>query len=253
MAAKQTDATIYIEKVETALVEVPIVGTSPLICNRMSQKAKRELLLPKGRKTAAEKAVNLKHNPVEEYRASPYILDGAPTLIGVMASALKGAMMTAALDLPGAKKAQIGRLVYVEGEYLPVYGVPRLFMSITRSADIDKTPDVRTRAILPRWATVARIRFVTPLLNATNILNLLYAAGAVAGIGDWRPEKGKGAFGQFRIANPGDEELVQIMAEGGYEAQYEALYAERPVCYDRESEELLGWFSEEVVKRGKSV
>jgi hypothetical protein len=253
MATKQADTTIYIEKVETALVEVPIVGTSPLICNRMSQKAKQELLLPKGRKTAAEKAVNLKHNPVEEYRASPYLLDGAPTLIGVMASALKGAMMTAALDLPGAKKAQIGRLVYVEGEYLPVYGVPRLFMTITRSADIDKTPDVRTRAILPRWATVARIRFVTPLLNATNILNLLHAAGAVAGIGDWRPEKGKGSFGQFRIANPGDEELAQIMAEGGYEAQHDALYAERPVCYDRESEELLGWFAEEVVKRGKSL
>jgi len=252
MVGKQTDATIYIQKIETALVEVPIVGTSPLICNRMSQKARQELLMPKGRKTAAEKAINLKHSPLDEFRNSPYLLEGAPTLIGVMASAVKGAMMTAALDLPGAKKAQIGRLVYVEGDYLPVYGVPKLFMSVTRSADMNHTPDIRTRAILPEWAVIARIHFVVPMLNTTNILNLLHAAGAVAGIGDWRPEKGKGSYGQFRVANVDDPDLQRIMATGAYQAQYDALYAERPACYDRETEDLLTWFAQESVKRGKA-
>ena len=47
-----------------------VLGTSPLILNRMSEKAKRELLMPKGRKNAVERATSLKHIPVDEYRAS---------------------------------------------------------------------------------------------------------------------------------------------------------------------------------------
>lgn len=252
MPKKDGTELIAIERTETACIDAFVVGTSPLICRRMSEKARHELLLPKGRKTAADKASSLKHDPIEEYRNSPYLLDGAPTLIGIMASAVKGAMMTAALDLPGAKKAQIGRLVFVEGDYLPVYGIPKLFMSVTRSADINRTPDIRTRAILPEWAMTVRVHFVTPLLNATNILNLLHGAGVIAGIGDWRPEKGKGSYGQFRIANADDADIKRIMETGGYQAQYDALYAETPVCYDRETESLLAWYTEEARRRGKA-
>jgi len=47
-------------------------GKTPIIFNAMSAKAKHDLLLPKGRKTAAEKAQTLKHDPEEEYRNSVY-------------------------------------------------------------------------------------------------------------------------------------------------------------------------------------
>src|SRR5690606_34742133 len=108
---------------------------TPLIMNRMSQKVWQELVLPKGRKTAVEKASTMKHDPIQEYRDSPYRMDdpSAPTVLAMLPTMFKRAMGTAALDTPGAKKAQIGRLVYVEGEKIPVYGVPKVFMSITRS------------------------------------------------------------------------------------------------------------------------
>ncbi len=64
-------------KVTTGTFECCILGTSPLILNRMSQKAQRELLMPKGKKTAVEKATTLKHRPVEEFRASAYQLPDA--------------------------------------------------------------------------------------------------------------------------------------------------------------------------------
>lgn len=103
-------------KVSKGTFEVCILGTTPLILNRMSQKAKRELLMPKGRKTAIEKQMSLKHNPLQEYRDSAYRLpESQPTLLAVMASGFKGAMAGAALDMPGTKKAQIGRLTYVNG------------------------------------------------------------------------------------------------------------------------------------------
>jgi hypothetical protein len=248
----QRQDVIEVEEIKEESLTVCLLGSSPLICNRMSQKARRELLMPRGRKTAAEKAISEKHNLLEEYRASPYVLgDGAPTLIGVMASALKGAIMTAALDIPGVRKAQIGRLVYVVGDYVPIYGVPRLFMSVTRSADMNRTPDVRTRAILPRWAARAEIRYTAPILNETQLRRLIAAAGIVAGIGDWRPEKGKGSYGQFRIVDEADPDFARVVAEGGREAQTGALFGDAPEPYDGETAELLSWYVEERARRGR--
>lgn len=242
--------TVSIPRIKQVTTTLYVVGTRPLICNRMAEKAKHELLIPRGRKTTADRASSLKHDPYDEFQASPYRLadPSAPTLLALMSSAFKGAMATAALDLPGAKKAQIGRLVWVEGDYTPVYGVPKLFMSVTRSADMNKTPDIRTRAIVPEWACEVRISFVDPLINGQGIFNLLYAAGLTVGVGDWRPEKGKGTYGQFRVlADQDDPELREIM-RAGRAAQEEAM--ETPEPHDAETEELLGYWGGEVKRRG---
>ncbi len=57
-------------KVSRGNLQCYILGTTPLICNRMSEKAKHDLLLGGRRKTAIEKATTLKHDPHAEYRAS---------------------------------------------------------------------------------------------------------------------------------------------------------------------------------------
>ena len=74
----------------------------------------------------------MKHDPIAEFRASVYRMpkDDDPTVLAILPTAFKGAMGTAALDMPGAKRTQIGRLVYVHGELLPVYGVPKVFMAV---------------------------------------------------------------------------------------------------------------------------
>lgn len=54
-----------------------IVGTSPLVLNRLSEKAKRELLLPRGRKNTAERASTLKHDPRAEFADSVYRWSGS--------------------------------------------------------------------------------------------------------------------------------------------------------------------------------
>jgi hypothetical protein len=226
-----------------------LIGTSPLILNRMSEKAKRDLLMPKGRKSAIDRAMTLKHQPVEEYRASVYRLSDpeAPTLLALLSTAFKGAIRSAALDMPGAKKAQIGRLTYIAGDYVGIFGLPKLFMSITRSADMNKTPDVRTRAIVPEWACRVAITYVQPLIRAQAVANLLAAAGLTIGVGDWRPEKGAGSYGQFRLVNHDDPAFLAIVNAGGRVAQGDAL--ETPVCYDDETAELLSWFDTERAKR----
>jgi hypothetical protein len=239
---------IDVIEVQQGNITLNVLGTSPLICNRMSEKARRELLMPAGRKTTAEKASSLKHDPITEFRASPYFLPDGPTLIGIMSSAFKGAMATAALDLPGATKAKIGRLVYVEGDYCAVYGTPQLHMSIVRSADMNHTPDVRTRAIIPEWAARVSISYVEPVIKLQSVINLLSAAGITAGVGDWRPEKGKGAYGRFTIVNDDHPDFRRLIATGGRNAQEHAMQS--PTAYDSETEELLGWYMDTAKAKG---
>jgi hypothetical protein len=196
-----------------------------------------------------ERATTLKHDPLTEYRSSPYLLsnEAAPTAIAILATAFKGAMKTAALDLPGAKKAQIGRLVYVEGDMVGIYGVPQLFMTTVRSADMNRTPDIRTRAILPQWACKLTVTFVQPLMRMQAVANLLGASGFTAGVGDGRPEKGAMSYGQFTIVDKDDPTFLEIVQNGGRAAQLAAI--EAPSAYDDETMSLLAWFDTELKHR----
>ncbi len=253
VASKAESTEISVMEINTGRMEIYIVGTTPIICNRMSEKAMRELLAPAGKKTAAEKSSTLKHHPLEEFRASPYVLpdDDSPTLIAGLSTWFKRSMMSAALDMPGAKKTQIGRLTWVEGQRVPVYGVPQIFSAIVRSADMARTPDVRTRCIIPQWACSVTICFVKPALREKSVLNLLAAAGMTIGVGDWRNEKGSANYGSYRLTTPDDPEYQAIVASGGRAVQKAALAD--PVAYDDETSELLAWYNTEVKRRGFKV
>jgi hypothetical protein len=227
-----------------------IIGKTPLIMNRMSQKVIQGLLLPSGPKTKAEKQGSTKHNPLEEFRASAHLMRDpeAPTLLGMPATAFKGALRDVAVDIPGAAKAQIGRLTYIEDEYVPIYGVPQLVMSVVRNSDMNRTPDVRTRLIVPRWAAVVTILFQIPLLTGKQVRDLFAAAGEIIGVGDFRPQKGRGNYGQFILTTP--EAIEPIMADGGREEQEKAM--KDPGFYDIDSEELFAWYQEEMERRGRA-
>lgn len=250
--AKQQTEEIDVLEISQGRIECCILGRTPLILNRMSEKARHELLLPRGRKTAADKAAGLKHHPLEEYRASPYRAQGeaVPTRLLLPATAFKAALRDVALDMPGATKSQLGRLTYVEGDYVPIYGVPRLAMHITRSADMNRTPDVRTRAILPRWGCRVAVVYVRPILREKTVVDLLAAAGLMRGVGDWRPEKGSGNHGQFELVSEDDPRYLEVLRQGRA-AQDAAL--EEPEAYDAESAELYTWFLDETQRRGIRV
>lgn len=254
MATKKVDSSeITIMEVQRGVVDVCILGTTPLICNRMSQKVLQELLMPRGRKNAAEKASSMKHDPMLEFRNSPYTSkeDDAPTLIQGLATWFKRSMAQAAVDMPGAAKTQIGRLTFVRGERVPIYGVPRVMCAVTRSADMKRTPDVRTRAILPRWACRIAVEFTRPILREQAVVNLLASAGMTIGVGDWRSEKGSGNYGSFKLVAEDDPEFVGIVKNGGRAAQIAAM--EDPIAHDDETSDLLAWFDVETKRRGFKV
>lgn len=247
---KTETAEINVLELKQGSVDLLILGNTPLILNRLAEKARQELLLPSGRKTTADKATKLKHDPIAEFRASAHMIsdDNARTLLGIPATAFKGALCSAALDMPGAKKSQIGRLTYVEGETIEIFGLPEVYTTIVRSADINRTPDVRTRCIVPKWAAHIRVVHAMPMLNTKSVVNLMAAAGMIIGVGDFRTEKGKGTNGQFKLVDASNEDFKRIVATGGRAAQGMAM--KNPVPYNDETAELLNWFDVELKRRG---
>ena len=250
--AKKTDDTITIIEIKRNRATFNVLGSTPLLMNRFSQKAKQQLLSPPLRKNAAEKATTLKHDPVAEFRSSVYLnrdLD-RPTRIHAPAEWFKGALCNAAIDIPGCAKAKLERLVQVASPQIDLYGVPRLHFGMVRNSDMNRTPDVRTRACFEEWAARIQIDFVSTIIKEKDLTHLFAAAGSIVGCGDWRPQKG-GTFGQFKIVSDNDEDFHRIQQKQGSEAQSEALAT--PVCFDADTEELLAWFFEEIEGRDVSV
>lgn len=250
MAVKKAETEgLQIDALKQGRVTLKMIGTMPLYFNAMSLKVKRDLLLGGGKKTAAQKR-EVKHHPEDEYRASVYRMQAGPTLLGFPAPGVKGAMATAALETAGVTKTSVNRLIFLPEQRIKVWGKPHLKMDVVRSADMNKTPDIRSRAYLPRWCAEVDIAFVTPTLSLHSILSLLTNAGTIVGIGDFRQEKGKGSYGTFTVAgdDPGEHEEAWLsITREGREVQGYAL--DEPEPADDETAELLAFYEAEMTRR----
>ena len=225
-------------KLETRLF--CLVGQTGFLCHRFSMDARKSLLIG-GRNHGGKKRQTPKHNPRQEFRDSMYINpDAHPhTSVFLRSAALKSALGSAALESAGVTKAEINRLVTFPDEFAPLFGIPVLRMDVMRSANMARTPDIRTRAYFPSWATQFTIHIAGTSLSDTSLANLFYLAGMVIGIGDSRQEKGRGNFGRFALSNDAPDAALLDK-----EAQWDAIQV--PQTHDMETAELLAYYDEEV-------
>jgi hypothetical protein len=250
-AAKEKTTLMEIQPIKMDSFGAHLMGTTALIMHRFAKKAWQELLYPAQKKNAAAKQESLKHDPLTEFRECVYRNrdDNEPTLIHFPSGGFSKAIAAAALDLPGASKSQILRLVNVKSVQINIFGVPLLGMDMIRNSDMARTPDVRTRAYFPEWTAFIEVEYVSSLIGAKEIINLLSAAGMIVGLGDYRPQKG-GQFGKFACVDPNNPDYVRITKTQGRKAQMAALQS--PSFYSQDAEELYGWFQEEVERREKT-
>jgi len=250
MAIKKAEAgTLHISPLKQGRVVLRMIGTTPLYFNAMSAKAKRTLLIGGGKKTTAEKR-ELKHDPEEEFRDSIYSQQTGDTLICFPAPGIKGAMATAALETSGVTKSSVHRLIFLPQQKVNIWGRPFLKMDVVRSADMNKTPDIRTRAFLPRWCAEVEIAFITPTLSSYSVVSLLQNAGVIVGIGDFRQEKGRGGFGTFAVSGTDMAEWKDAWTEITAEARnVQQAAMDRPVSADAETSQLMAIMDDERGKR----
>jgi hypothetical protein len=258
--AKKEDqpTTIEIPPLKFGKTPVRLLGTQPLIMNRMSEGSKHELWLPGGKKNSAERAATLKHDPYYEFRESMYRTkdDNAPTRLVFPARGFKKALEDATVDIPGIAKAEVRRLVSVKGitgrTTVSIYGIPKIFIAMVRNSDMNHTPDYRTRAIIEEWAAEISVEYLQNKLTLQSLMNLLGGAGELQGVGDNRPGKSGGENGRFVFADTNLEAFMLLKENYGRDAQDEAIRT--PVacgCDENESADMLTWFDLEVARREK--
>lgn len=197
---KTVDQSVELRRLEDAIIEVPIVGLTPVIPHKWSEKAKQSM---PGHPMAAERVKTKKgvRDAEEEAEACLYRLkDGTP---GMPATAFKAAIISACrfFDKPSMTEAKT--IVFVEGE-----GAEQLVRISGKEHIREDTPrnsnggaDLRYRYELREWRATLRIRFVPSSISGNSIVTLVDAAGR-CGVGDWRPSSPKsstGTFGTWRV------------------------------------------------------
>jgi len=250
MPVKTQNTTMEIHALKQGRIKLRMIGQTPMYFNSMGAKAWRDLLVGGGKKTAAQKK-DIKHNPEQEFRDSIYKKSQGDTYLCFPAAGVKGAMSTAALETAGITKSSVQRLIFLPESHIQIWGKPYMKMDIVRSADMNKTPDVRTRAFLPNWCAEVEIRFVTPTLSSHSIVSLLQNAGQIVGIGDFRQEKGRGGYGTFSVSGAEDmgdmKAIWDEITQEGRDIQEAAM--NDPECFDDQTAELMEFMQEERLRR----
>jgi hypothetical protein len=236
-----TQGQVDVKPVHQETIVTGIIGRSPLIFHAMSLKVRQELLFPAEKKRGS-KPTTLKHVPLEEYRDSVYrtVDPAAPTVLAFPAGGFKKSMAVAALQVDGLTKISVLRNIWVEpderrGNNLFIFGTPIMSIMPVRMQDVNRTPDMRTRAIVLEWTTRLRIRFDADMFTGESVMNLVAHAGQREGIGDGRIGSGY-EFGAFAACDVTDPDFLEICQNGGRIPQAAAL--ETPGYYDVETERL---------------
>lgn len=189
--------TITIPAMDIQSIEIVLIGDSPLICHKWSAKAKAMMLGKQMKKAAGAKAAK---NPEEDYLDSLYQLPdgryGFPTI------AFKDAAVDACSHVAGITKVLTRGVFHINGELLPIEGVPSMREDMVRIGM--GTADIRYRGEFKQWKVRVPVRYNAAVLSAEQIVNLFNTAGFAIGVGEWRPQK-DGSYGMFHVAVGGEE------------------------------------------------
>jgi hypothetical protein len=202
---------LILERISDQTLRVPIVGHSPLIPHKWSEKARRMMRDKQTSAAGTIRSAKEPKNPQQDADDCCYWLpDGRP---GMPATAFKSAIVEASRYFEGVTMTALKRIIFVEGigpDMLvpivtpidPATGKqtePKLREDTPRNSG--GTADLRYRNVFADWSAVLVVRFVPKVIPAQSILSLVDAAGR-GGVGDWRPGSPKsntGVYGTFRL------------------------------------------------------
>lgn len=192
---------INLSRIERNTLHIPIIGTSPLIVHRWSQKARAELLAPQVTKTRAKKELR---DMQAEYEGSLYRFDDGR--YGFPSVAFKSAIVAAARLFDGVTMTTLRPALFVNGEgperLVELNGEPRLREDIVRVGGKGSgtgTAMTRWRGEFTIWSATLEIVYLPTVLDADSVIALVDASG-VSGVGEWRPGKSDtGSFGTYQL------------------------------------------------------
>lgn len=213
---KKDTTVLEIRPVEIEIVALRIVGDTPLIVHRWSEKAMR-MMLEKQMKTTKAKGRDAK-DPVEDFINSLYWMSGKPAeptedaftealsngaAFGFPVTAIKQAAISAAFRNGLSKdKVSLQGAFFIRGEgeelLAQVHGTPHMREDMVRVGM--GTADIRFRGQFDEWYMDLQVSYNrNGQYTIEQIINLINIGGYSCGIGEWRPEK-SGQNGMYHVS-----------------------------------------------------
>lgn len=195
---------IVIPRIQPKVIEIEIVGTTPLIVCAWSEKAKRQMLDKQMKKAKTAKEAK---KPEEDYKNALYVSTEGWT--GIPAGGVKGCLVNACRGVDDLPMTIAKRMLFVQAQgytkdgqgLVRVYGEHEMHQAMVR-IDNGGTADIRFRPIYREWSCKLQIEFLPNILSAEQVCNLLELAGFVEGLCEHRPGAPKsntGNNGRFCI------------------------------------------------------
>lgn len=193
----ESSQSLKLKPISRMSVKLRIVGTSPIIQHKWSEKALREIREKHAGKKTKSREIR---NPEAEGQAAMYVTDkGKP---GIPAMALKTSIINAAHKDIGIEKTLVRKALFLrvsDGNMVVPFAEcsePYIREDYVRVGQ--GSTDLRYRPQFDRWAVDIEFELDAELLQLDDLLNLVDRAGFGVGICEWRPEKG-GEFGRFQV------------------------------------------------------
>lgn len=200
----ETSKRIELPALQIRQARVLLIGDSPLISHKWSEKAKRSMLDKQMKKAKGAKEAK---DPWMDFCDSLYWLSPMPkepteadigkAKFGFPAVAFKAAAVDACSHVDGVTKVEARGAFHINGEMVDIEGTPTIREDMVRIAM--GTADIRYRGEFKTWRSTFVIRYNANVLSLDQIVNLFNTAGFGIGIGEWRPQK-DGSYGMFHVA-----------------------------------------------------
>lgn len=204
---------VQIAKIDAETLNVPIIGTAPLIVHNFSEKSRRQMLEAQ----QGKKKVKEVRDPQSEYEAAFYRIakdDGEG--YGFPVTAFKAATTGAArfydksITMTALRQFMFMRGIMTKADaqmLVEITGEPEMREDVVRLGGPSRSADLRYRPMFPEWSCILNVTYVKSSIDRNSILSLIDAGGMGIGVGEWRPEK-RGEFGTYQIDQTRDIEVL---------------------------------------------
>lgn len=210
MAAAAKSLSIELPTLARQVVDIPIIGDSPLIVHAWSEKAKRQLLDTHMQKPKKGREAKV---PFNDFAASLYWLsehEDVPTeadvengRFGFPAIAFKSAAVEACTSIAAITKIGARQAFHIDEELVEILGpAPSMREDIVRLNGVK--PDVRHRGEFSPWGAILKVTVNTSAMSVAQVFGLIDIAGFAVGVGENRPAR-NGPYGRFHVAQAGEE------------------------------------------------
>lgn len=186
---------VDVPRIRVQRMELKVVGDSPLVVHKWSDKARKQMADKQQKKAGQAKAAK---DPEQEYRDSLHTMGNGS--YGFPASGFKRAAVSACRYADGIAMTVVRGAIHVNGDLVEIQGdKPKMREDMVRIAR--GTADIRYRGEFTKWWAILDVSYNADVISEAQIVNLFNLAGFGVGVGEGRPERqGALGWGRFHVA-----------------------------------------------------